>query len=331
MILVTGGTGLVGAHLLVRLSRQQDNIRAIHRKSSDFKAVRQVFSYYFDDIEPYFSKIEWMVADITDTTSLDLVFENITQVYHSAAMISFQPKKYREMRRVNIEGTANMVNFSIVNGIQKFCHVSSVAAVGRGVNGQIIDESKEWSVEVSNYGYAITKHGAEIEVWRGTQEGLDAVIVNPGIILGEGYWNSGSGKIFSKIRSGMKFYTEGVTGYVDVKDVAKSMVLLMESKLKNERYILISENRSYKSIFTEIATALGVKVPSIKVTKGMSEIAWRVAVVLSKFTQKEPILTKHSSKSAHNKYQFSNAKIRKDLEVEFESISNTIKRICAVY
>jgi len=326
MILVTGGTGLVGAHLLVQLTQKHGNIRAIRRKSSNLKAVEAVFAFY--DATSNFSKIEWVEADITDTTTLEPVFKNVDYVYHSAAMISFHPKRYRDMRKINIEGTANIVNFCIAAGVKKICHVSSVAAVGKSIKNQTIDESTEWSVETSNYGYAITKHGAEMEVWRGTQEGLDAVVVNPGIILGEGFWNSGSGKIFSKVNKGMKYYTEGITGYVDVKDVVKSMILLMESSIKNERYILVSENRSYKSVFSEISKRFGKKEPSIKVSELMTGIGWRVASVMSFLTGNEPLLTKHSSKSIHRNSEFSNEKIKKELDFEFNPVSDTIKRVC---
>ncbi len=328
MILVTGGTGLVGAHLLVQLTQKYEKVRAIHRKTSNLKAVEHVFSYYFDDITPYFSKIEWMEADITDTTSLENAFVGVTHVYHSAAMISFHPKNYHQMRKINIEGTANIVNFSIAAGVKKLCHVSSIATIGKPINTKIIDESTEWNVETSNYGYAITKHGAEMEVWRGTQEGLDAVIVNPGVIFGEGFWRSGSGKMFTKVFNGMKYYTEGITGYVDVKDLATVMIQLLESNTKNERYILVAESKSFKTVFTEMANAFGKKPPSIKVTKAMSQFGWRIAAVISKITGKEPLLTKHSAKSIHNKFEFSNEKIKKETGIEFTKVSGTIKRVC---
>jgi len=331
MILVTGGTGLVGAHLLVQLTQNKEKIRAIHRKTSDLKAVERVFSYYFDDIMPYFSRIEWLEADIIDTTSLKNAFENISEVYHAAALISFNPKEYDKMRKANIEGTANIVNFSIAAGVKKLCHVSSIATIGKSLDNQVIDELAEWNIDNSNYEYAITKQGAEMEVWRGTQEGLDAVIVNPGIIFGEGFWNTGTGKIFSKTHKGMKFYTEGVSGYIDVKDVVKTMIYLMHSQIKNERYILVSENRSVKSIFTQIAKSFGKKPPTIKISKFASEIAWRVAVVVSKITRMSLLLTKSSAKSIHNKYNFSSAKILKEIDFEFISIDKTIQRVCLFF
>ncbi|PHR72513.1 MAG: NAD-dependent epimerase [Lutibacter sp.] len=327
MILVTGGTGLVGTHLLASLVQKQEKIRAIHRKSSNLDAVKEVFSFYFDDVTAQFSKIEWIEADITDVTSLEKVFEGVTYVYHVAALVSFNPKEYHLMRTINIDGTANIVNFSITQKVKKLCFVSSIAAIDKTHKNGLIDETGDWTVEANNYGYAISKYGAEMEVWRGTQEGLDAVIVNPGLILGSGCWDTSSGKIFSEVNKGLKFYTEGVTGYVSVKDVVKSMVKLMESNIKNERYILVAENRSLKDILFQIANAFGKKRPSIKVTTLLAEIGWRLLYIPSKLFGTEAKLTKQTAKSIHNKYHFSNAKIKKAIEIEFESIDEVIKEV----
>jgi len=331
MILVTGGTGLVGAHLLASLVQKHDKIRAIKRKNSNLDAVKEVFSFYFDDVASQFSKIEWIVADITDVTTLDLIFKEITHVYHVAALVSFDKKDYHNMRKINIEGTANIVNFSITNKVKKLCFVSSIAAIDKTPKNGLIDETGDWAVEANNYGYAITKYGAEMEVWRGTQEGLDAVIVNPGIILGSGCWTTSSGKIIGKVAKGLPFYTEGVTGYVGVKDVVKSMVDLMESSIKNERYISVAENRSLKDVLFKIADALGKKRPSIKVTTLLAEIAWRILYIPAKLTGKEPVLTKQTAKSIHNKYYFSNEKIKQAIGLEFEPIDKVIKELCDNY
>ena len=193
-----------------------------------------------------------------------------------------------------------------------------------------INETGDWSVETNNYGYAITKYGAETEVWRGTQEGLDAVIVNPGVILGSGSWNTSSGQIFSKVNSGLRFYTEGTTGYVGVKDVVKSMVLLMESNIKNERFILVSENLKLKDILFQIAEVFDKKKPSIKVTKFLSEVAWRV-LSIGKIFGIQPTLTKQTASSIHNQYYFSNEKIKKAIRIEFEPMSKTIQESCEDY
>ncbi len=328
MILVTGGTGLVGAHLLVALTKSNDKVRAIHRKNSNIDDVKRVFSYYFNDINPYFSKIEWVEADITDIPSLEKPFQGISYVYHCAAIISFHPKAYYKMRKVNIEGTANIVNLSIVQKVKKLCFVSSVAAVGKAIKNNLIDENCEWTVENSNYGYAITKHGAEMEVWRGTQEGLDAVIVNPGIIFGAGFFDSGSGSLFKTVNKGLKFYTEGVTGYVDVKDVVKAMQQLMDSNIKNERFLLVSQNLSFKEVFNLIAKGFDKKEPTVKVSKLMSEILWRFSSVITAITGKKPMLTKHSAQSIHKNNQFSNDKIKEAIGFDFIPVNETIKRVC---
>ncbi|MDO9274104.1 MAG: SDR family oxidoreductase, partial [Lutibacter sp.] len=309
MILVTGGTGLVGSHLLYHLSLENDAIRAIHRKSSDLLAVKNVFSYFSSDYEFHFQKIEWVEADITDTISLEEAFINVTEVYHSAALVSFDSKDYQAMCDINIEGTSNIVNFCIANRVKKLCFVSSVATIEKSIINQFMTETDEWNIEKVSYGYAMTKYGAEMEVWRASQEGVPVVIVNPGIILGAGFWHQGSGALFSKIEKGFSFYSEGVMGFVSVNDVVKAMILLMKSDIVNERYILVAENSSFKNIFFQIAQNLGKNPPSIKVTKLMSSIGWRLERLKSILTNKPPSLTKHSAKSIHDKRYYSSEKI----------------------
>ena len=331
MILVTGGTGLVGSHLLYHLSLENEIVKAIHRKNSDLEAVKNVFSYYSDDFEVIFQKIEWIEADITDVYSLEKAFKNVTEVYHSAALISFNPKDYKAMRKINIEGTSNIVNLCIDKKVKKLCFVSSTATIEKSINNTNIDEDCEWDTETNNFGYAITKYGAEIEVWRASQEGVEIVVVNPGVILGAGFWNHGPGALFSKIDNGLKFYSEGVTGFVSVNDVVKTMMLLMKSDFKNERYILVSENKSFKEVFFQIAENFNRKHPSIKVTKLMSSAGWRLEKIKAVLTGKPPMLTKQSSKSIHNKHYYSSEKIKNSLNFKFEPISETIKSVCELY
>jgi len=345
MILVTGGTGLVGAHLLYQLSLTNDKIRAIHRKNSNLKAVENVFSYYTDNSKKQFQKIEWIEADIIDVSSLEKTFKDITHVYHCAAIVSFDKKDYQQMRKVNIEGTANMVNFSLANQIEKFCFVSSIATMEKKVHLPssnlevsreetekhykiLIDETNEWNTETNNYGYAITKYGAEMEVWRATQEGLDVVMVNPGVILGSGFWHNGPGELFTKFYNEFKFYTEGMTGFVGVKDVAKTMIQLMNSTIINERFILVAENSTFKNLFFKIADAFGKNEPSVKVGETLSNIAWRLEAVRNFFTGKSPLITKHSASASLSKYQYSSEKIKNALNFEFEELEVTIKDVC---
>ena len=331
MILVTGGTGLVGAHLLYHLTLNDDKIRAIYRTESKLKKVKEVFSFYIDEFEPLFSKIEWIQADITDVPAMIPVFKGVKKVYHCAALVSFNPKDYREMRKVNIHGTAIIVNLSIDAKVEKLCFVGSIAAVGDAINGNTITEENEWNDQADNHGYAITKFGAEMEVWRASQEGVDVVIVNPGVILGSGFWNSGSGKVFTQIYNGFNYYTEGITGFIGVKDVVKAMISLVSSEVKNERFILVSENKSFKDIFFSIADGFGKKRPSKKIKPWQTQVFWRVSWVLSKITRKEPLLTKHSAKSAHNVSYYSSEKIKKSINFKFTKINDVILKISKRY
>lgn len=332
MILVTGGTGLVGAHLLYHLLLENDTVKATYRKNSNLQAVKNVFSYYSEDFEAIFQNVEWVEADITDVCLLEKAFKNVTIVYHSAALISFNPKDYMAMRKINIEGTSNIVNLCIDFNVKKLCFVSSIATIDKAIGNKIINETCERNVENNNYGYAITKFGAEMEVWRASQEGVEVVIVNPGVILGAGFWNNGGpGELFTKIYNGLKFYTEGVTAFVSVTDVVKAMVLLVKSELKNERYILVSENVSFKDVFFQIADGFGKKRPSIKVTTFMSEIGWRLEKIKAILTGKQPVLTKQSSKSIHQKYYYSSEKIKKALDFKFEPVLAIVKSVCRLY
>ena len=331
MILVTGGTGLVGSHLLYHLSLQNENIRAVYRSKSSLEKVKKVFAYYTND-KKCFDKIEWYEADITDVPKMITAFEKVKQVYHCAAFISFNPKDYIEMRKVNIHGTAIIVNLSIDAKIDKLCFVSSIAAVGEPkTNEEFITEDCEWNKELDNSGYSITKFGAEMEVWRASQEGVDVVIVNPGVILGAGFWDSGSGKLFSQVYNGFNYYTEGVTGFVSVQDVVKPMVDLMNSTIKNERFILVSENKSFKEVFFSIADAFGKNRPKTKIKPWQTAIFWRIAWLISKITGKEPLLSKYSARSAHSVSNYSSEKIIKSLSYNFESIDESIKNISELY
>jgi dihydroflavonol-4-reductase len=330
MILVTGGTGLVGAHLLYHLIKNDEKIRAFYRSEKRIEKVKEVFSFYTDD-DSLIAKIEWFKADITDVPSMIPAFVGITKVYHCAAFISFNPKDYREMRKVNIHGTAIITNLSIDAKIDKICFVGSIASIGKSLDGTLITEECEWNSQEHNSDYSITKFGAEIEIWRASQEGVDVVIVNPGIILGSGFWEKGSSKLFTQVSKGLKYFTEGITGFVGVKDVVNSMILLMNSNVKNERFILVSENKSFKEIFFSMAVSMGKKPPSIKINSWHMAIFWRFSWLLSKLTGKEPLLSKSSAKSAHSISMYSSKKIQKSLNFQFQEIDDVIKSVSKNY
>ncbi len=327
MILVTGGTGLVGSHLLYHLLLENDSVRAIHQQNSDLNAVKRVFQFYGTDAESLFNKIRWVEAGLNDIPELEKAFENVKYVYHCAAIISFASKDYQKMRRVNIYGTTNIVNLCISNQVEKLCFVSSVAAIENGIEGELMDETDNWNNATDKSDYAITKYGAEMEVWRASQEGIPVVIVNPGVILGSGFWQKGSGRLFSNVQKGLKFYTEGVTGFVGVQDVVKIMILLMSSTISNQRFVIISENISYKNILFMIADALGKQRPKIKISKFISSCMWRIEFLRSKITLSDPLLTKYTAKSAFSNHPYTAEKIKNELDFEFEPINSCIEKI----
>ncbi len=325
MILVTGGTGLVGAHLLYHLAIKEDKIRAIFRNPDKISKTKHVFSYFTQDVDALFNKIEWVEADIIDIPKLTKAFKDVTKVYHCAALVSFDPNDYHDLRKSNIEGTANVVNQCIENKIQKLCYVSSIAAIGKTKNDGFITEENYWNPEDDNSVYAISKYGAEMEVWRGTQEGIEAVIVNPGIILGGGFWKYGSGSLFRIIHRGLNYYTKGIVGFVDVEDVVKGMIQLMKSDISNERYIMIAENLSFEEFFKKVANSLDVKPPKKEIKNWMLQVAWRLDWAKQKLTQKRRKLTKQTAASLLSDRSYSSDKIKTDLNFQFKPIERSIE------
>ncbi|MFD1614299.1 NAD-dependent epimerase/dehydratase family protein [Gelatiniphilus marinus] len=331
MILVTGGTGLVGAHLLYKLVSNNETVRAIYRNKRKLENVKQVFSSYTENYESLFKSIDWVEADILDMPLLSDAFNGVKYLYHCAAFVSFEPDKYQLLRRTNIDGTANIVNLCISNHIEKLCYVSSIATLGNTINNQPITENTEWNPEQDNSVYAITKYGAEMEVWRATQEGVNVVIVNPGVILGAGIWHYGSGSLFKKAHKGLKYYTAGTVGLVDVKDVVSNMISLLKSDIKNERFIIVAENWTYKQFLQTLAKAVNAKPPVKEAKYGLLQIAWRMDWLTHKLTGKRRQLTKQLVTSLHSKTNYSNVKIKNATGFEFTPISESITTVGNLY
>lgn len=331
MILVTGGTGLVGAHLLYKLVKNNETVRAIYRTERKLNNVKNVFSCYTDNYESLFKSIQWIQADLLDIPLLSEAFKGVTYVYHCAAFVSFEPNKYHLLRRTNIEGTANIVNLCISNDIEKLCYVSSIATTGHSINNEPITEDTEWNPEGDNSVYAITKYGAEMEVWRATQEGLDVVIINPGVILGAGIWRYGTGNLFKKANKGIKYYTAGSIGLIDVKDVVSIMVTLLKSDIKNERFILVAENWTYKQFLQEITKAVHAKSPKKEAKVWQLQLAWKLDWLAHKLTGKRRQLTRQLATSLNSKTNYSSTKIKKVIDFEFTPIDESITTVGNLY
>jgi len=325
MILVTGGTGLLGAHLLCKLVTQGKVVRAIYRDASKFEKVKKIFSYYSEKPNDVFDKVDWIQAEITDVPALEVAFQNVTHVYHCAADLSFNPKNYRQSKEVNVTGTANVVNLCLSHGVSKLCHVSSIATLGEELLKPITEETR-WNPENNTQNiYAITKYDAELEVWRGVQEGLDAVVVQPGVIIGPGFWNSGTGELFTKVSKGFNYYTSGIIGVVDVNDVVKSMCVLIDSEVVNEKFILVSENIECKKLLQTVSEVLESKKELKEVKRWQLLFYLQLDKFFSFISSKKRSVYKSNINSAFKELKYDNSKIKNTIEIEFMSVVASIQ------
>ncbi|MDB4292097.1 NAD-dependent epimerase/dehydratase family protein [Maribacter sp.] len=330
MILVTGGTGLVGSHLLLHLLQMGHQVRATHRKSSKRSVVQKVFSYYAENSAELFAKIEWVLADLNDIPALESAFDGIEKVYHAAAMISFDPNDFNRLMTINVEGTANIVNLCIARNVEKLCYVSSIAAIGKSLDESPINEENEFSEQNADV-YSRSKYGAELEVWRGSQEGLSVVMVNPGIIIGPGFWKGGSGTLFTTANKGYSYYPPSGTGFVTVNDVAHLLVAAMDSEIEKERFIAVSENRSYKEIMMLFTRNLGVKPPSKQLQIWQLQVLRVLDVFWYFISRKERRITKNGIASLKQRNYYEHKKAQELLGFTFESIEDTVTFSCRIF
>lgn len=321
-VLVTGGTGFIGAYVIRELVQNNYRVRATMRKGNRPFFIPQHIT----------DKVEWVHADILDVPELAGAMENIDAVIHCAALVSFHRPDRKEMYNVNIDGTANVVNLALERNISRLVHVSSVAALGRTMNGEIVNEEKQWEQNKYTTGYSISKYHGEMEVWRAIAEGLNAVIVNPSTVLGFGNWNTSSCALFKSAYGEFPWYTEGVNGFVDVTDVAKAIVSLMQSSVTNERYILTGENRTFLSLFSSMADAFHKKKPSKKGTPLLTAFALEFEKIRAYLRGRRPLLTKESARIAYSRTYFDNRKILETLPgFAFRPVEDSIQQACEKY
>ena|SRR6478672_2417075 len=314
MILVTGGAGLLGATLIQQLLQAGQRVRAIYNKTP---------------ISIEHTNLEILKCDILDVAGLEDAMGDITQLYHCAGMVSFHRKDVQQLYKVNVEGTANIVNAALEAGVEKMVHVSSVASLGRIRENEIITEKMRWTPETSNSRYGESKHLGEMEVWRGIAEGLNAVIVNPTIILGPGNWDESSTAIFKSAYNEFPWYTQGTTGFVDVRDVARAMIKLMNSEVSGERFIVSGHNDSYQNVFNSIADAFGKKRPHKQVTPLLSKLVSQWENIKSRITGVAPLVTKETAATAMAKVNFDNAKLLQYIPgFSFTPLTQTIRETC---
>lgn len=331
MILLTGATGFLGSHVLYKLLQNGEKVRATKRITSSLENVKRVFRFYGEDKLALLENVEWVDADLLDVFAVEDTVKGMDEIYHCAAVVSFNPKDKEVMLKTNARGTENLVNAALEAGVKKFCHVSSIAALGRNTTKDIITEKIWWKPSPKNSDYSLSKYRAEREVWRASEEGLNMVIVNPSVIIGPGDFTSGAYKMMQQAYKGIPFYTDGATAFVDVRDVADAMIRLMKSDVKNERYIVSAANMSYRMFFNLLHDALGKKRPSIKVNKIIIQLASYVDKVKSIITGKEQTLTADAVNAASLVYQYDNSKLIKNIGIKYIPITQSAKEMCEVF
>ena len=325
MIFVTGGSGLVGSHLLMDLLKEGQEVKALCRSASDLDRVRKLFTWYGREFGLLNDKIQWVYGDLNDLTSLELAFDGVTEVYHCGGLISFDPRDEEKLIKINQEGTRNIVNLCLDRGVSALHYVSSIAT--GGAHGRL-SEKDSWDPSQTNI-YATSKYLGEMEVWRGCAEGLQTIMVNPGVIFGPGFWQSGSGVFFSRVASGLKYCPPGGTGFVGVWDVIRSLRELRDMGCYNERFILVAENLSYQQLLRQISGLLGVSAPTSILSGWQLELLWRLDWIRTLLGSSHRRLSKAIARSLQEPADYRSDKIEKRLGFEFQSMDEVLAK-CAV-
>ncbi|MFD2570208.1 NAD-dependent epimerase/dehydratase family protein [Spirosoma soli] len=326
-VFITGATGFVGSHIARRYLEMGYLVSALKRPDSGYGVLADVAD-----------RITWYEGDVLDIPSLQSAIQPNHDVIHAAAIVSFVPKDRNQMERINVEGTANVVNVCLKAGIRKLGYVSSVAALGRpSAKGEktgqpiIIRENQKWEESPNNSAYAKTKYRAELEVWRGVAEGLNAVMVNPSVVLGVGDWSRSSLQLIKYVNDGKPFYPAGLVNYVDVLDVTNALVGLMQSTITAERYILNGGTIPYRSLLEQIAAALGKRPPTVEVAPMLTRLLWPLEAVRAWLTGKAPLITRETARSASSAYEYDGHKIEQVLEFQYRPLSETLRRVADAF
>lgn len=335
MIFVTGGTGMLGAHLLLELTTNGKTVRALKRPTSSLDTTIEIFKARSSDAERLLKMIEWVNGDLMDAPSIQPLLNGVTQIFHTAAMVSFDSRDRDTLLHNNTLSTTNLVDLAIESGVTQFCHVSSVASLGIPPEGVAANEDHAWTGAKNKTTYALSKHLSEMEIWRAIYQGMEAVILNPSVIVGPGRWDIGSPKLFSSVWKGLKFYTKGGTGFVDVQDVARAMRQLMLpenwEKVKNQRYVLNAENMGFYDFFGKVAAALHKPKPTIYASDFVLGLAWRLAAVVNLFQKSSPAITKESVSGSNKQGLFDGTKITKVINFTYKPMEQSINETASIF
>ncbi len=331
MNLVTGATGIIGSHVLLQLLMNGQEVTGVRQQSSDVKRVQKLFSFYVPNHEELFRKIKWIHLDILDVFAVEDALENVSTVYHCAGFVSFSKADQKKLFRINEQGTRNIVNACLQKKVDALCHVSTIGTINNAEYPFALHEGVFWKTSGKESDYAISKYNAEREVWRGMEEGLNVVIVNPGVVLSPVFWQQSSAQIFDRCYKGNKFYTDGQTAYVSASDVSAIMVELVKQRKFGERFILVENNYPFKTIFDMVHGCLKKPVARFRVSSRILKTMGYIHRFLFRIIGKTPLLTKSLINAALNRQSYSNEKVKKTLGFTFQPVDETIRKICDFY
>jgi dihydroflavonol-4-reductase len=328
LVFITGSTGFVGAHLLIHLHQSGRRVRALIRTSSSFEQLRIICNLYNLSFDLLYEAVEWVEGNTLDYVGLCEQLTGVDEVYHCAAFVSFNSKNDKELLQTNIKGTSNMVDAALNCNVKQFCFISSIAALGRSKNNDFIHEETPRKSDGLSSTYSESKFRSELEVWRAISEGLNAVILNPGVVLGPGDPEKGSLLLIKTGRKGMPFYTNATTGYIDVRDICRAAIDLMNKKIFGQRFVLVSDNADNREVFTLIASEFGVRPPRFRAGKTILQLGAFISETYGFLTRTTPQLTRATIKSAQNPQKYSSQKIKDALNFKFIPLKKTIQDTC---
>lgn len=320
MILVTGANGFLGSFICKALADSGKNVKALVRNNSDTSLL-----------EGASDKVQIVHGDILDMNSMEEHFEGLKILIHAAAIVSFHRSDYDQMSEVNIEGTKNMVNLSLKYKVDFFLHISSVAAIGRKEQKAVVSEKNKWEESKWNSHYGESKYLAELEVWRGIQEGLSGIVLNPSVVLGPGNWDISSSRLFKYAWQENKYYSEGLMNYVDVRDVTSIIMRFLEKQPSDERYIISAGDITYKDFFEIVARRFNKKPPYRQANKRLLRLGLIIEWVKSMFSSNRPLITTETINLSGSEISFDNSKIKKELNFNFTPLEQTVNWTCEKY
>lgn len=320
MIGVTGGNGLLGSFIVRKLIDENAPFVAFKRKTSDTSLLA--------DLE---GAIEWREMDLLDPVSMEAALKGVSSVIHAAARVSFSPREADRVSRVNTEGTRNLVNACLAQDIRRFVFISSVGALGRAKGQTTIDEQNTWAESGQQSVYATSKYHAELEVFRGQEEGLNTVILNPSVILAPADWTKSSAQLFRYVWEERRFYVDGSLNYVDVRDVAAAAWQLLNSGMENERFIVSAGEVCFKEFFDAVARRFNRRPPMIKLSRNLLKIVVNLEALRARIGRSDPLITPETARLAGSRFHFQNHKIKQLLQFEFHTLDDTLDWCCQYY